>query len=80
MNAGAWSTAASGAPTQSVAQTSIVKRNQPPLHPGGAAGIREAQGASDRGILIASGLILASIVAALLLIEDEDGTVATGTN
>jgi len=55
--------------------------NEPPLNPGGAAGIRAAQGASDRGVLIASGFILAGIVAALLLIEDDDeDAVSTGTN
>jgi len=56
-----------------------IARNQPALTPAPAAGIREAQGASDRGVLIASGLILAGIVAALLLIDDDENTVSTGT-
>jgi len=56
-------------------------KNQPALAPAGAAGIRAAQGASDRGVLIASGVILAGIVAALLLIDnDDDDTVSTGSN
>jgi len=55
------------------------EKNNPPLRPAGAAGIREAQGASDRGVLIASGLILTGIVAAMLLIEDDDENTTTTT-
>ena len=50
-----------------------------PLKPGGAAGIREAQGASDNVALIASGVILAGIIAAVLLIDDDEDTVTTTT-
>jgi len=58
----------------------VVTKNEPPLKAGGPAGIRAAQGASDRGVLIASGLILTAIVAALLLTqEDDDDTVSTGS-
>jgi len=58
----------------------LVTQNQPPLKPAGSAGIRKAQGASDRGVLIASGLILAGIVAALVFIDDDENTVSTGSN
>ncbi len=79
LGAGSQSAAAPG--TQAPVRILGASSNEPPLNPGGAAGIRAAQGASDRGVLIASGLILAGIVAALLLIEDEDDdAVSTGTN
>jgi hypothetical protein len=69
----------SGSPAAAATASS---KNPAPLEPRGAAGIRLAQGSSDRGILIASGAILVAIVAALLLIEDDDDdtTANTGTN
>ena len=62
-------------------ESSSIAKNNAPLAPGRAASIREAQGVSDRGVLIASGLILAGIVAAMLLIDDDDDAVTTtGSN
>ena len=71
---------ATAAPASPVQTSAALLKNKPPLGPGGPAGIQRAQGASDRGVLIASGAILAAIVAALLLIEDDDDAVSTGTN
>ena len=69
------------APASRPQAAAIFPKNKAPLDPGGPAGIRLAQGASDRGVLIASGAILAAIVAALLLSEDDDDdAVSTGTN
>jgi len=56
VDARAQSAAAPGTQTQLAPRTSIALKNEPPISPGGAAGIRAAQGASDRGVLIASGL------------------------
>jgi hypothetical protein len=78
---GAGSQSAAAPRMQAPVRILAASGNEPPLNPGGAAGIRAAQGASDRSVLIASGLILAGIVAALLLIEDDDeDAVSTGTN
>lgn len=68
--------------SQAGAQTRTAMKNEFPLAPGGAAGVRKAQGASDRGVLIASGLILAGIVVAMLLIDDDEESppATTGSN
>ena len=60
-------------------QTSAVK-NESPLPPGGAAGIKEAQGIENSpwlGIGLVAGIIL---VAWLLLDDDEDDEAPTSTN
>ena len=59
-----------------VTQTHASK-NQPPLQPAGAAGIREAQGAADVDVWFISGLIVAAIVAAVLLADDDEATNST---
>jgi hypothetical protein len=69
-------TAVALAPT--APQSSVALRNEPALKPGSPAGIREAQGIADLDVWFISGLILASIVAALLLTEEDDSTDATG--
>ena len=58
---------------------SMMAKNEPPLKPGGAAGIRKAQGAADLDVWFISGLIVAAIVAALLLADDDDATNGTAT-
>jgi len=62
--------------TPVVTQT-YVSKNQPPLKPAGAAGIREAQGIADVDVWFISGLIVAAIVAALLLADDDEATNST---
>lgn len=79
LSTSAWS---AGEPTKQTAKTSVAK-NQSPLPAAGAAGIKQAQGAGDNSALILGGLILGSIVLAILLTEDDDdagGGPPTGTN
>ena len=79
----AWS---AGEPAKQPTQTSTVAKNKSPLPAAGAAGIKQAQGAGDNSALILGGLILGSIVLAILLTEDDDGSGGppvgppTGTN
>src|SRR5262245_29500326 len=68
-------------PQTQTGQSPAVPKNVPPLRSGGAAGIREAQGTEGPLRLIVGGLIVTSIVVAILLIEDDENTpVGTGTN
>ena len=71
----AWS---AGEPTKQTTQTSVATKNQAknqaPLPPGGAAGIKQAQGEGDNSALILGGLIVGSILLAILLTNDDDGT------
>jgi hypothetical protein len=74
---------AAGEPAKPTAQTSVAAKNQSPLPAAGAAGIKQAQGAGDNSALILGGLIVGSIVLALLLTdddEDHDSGPPTGTN
>ena len=78
----AWSAPAASAPvqTQSV-QQAAAPSNPSPLPPGGAAGIKKAQGLDDSpwfGI----GVVVALFVAGVLLLDDDDdddGGTSTGT-
>ena len=65
----AWS---AGEPTKQTTQT-VAAKNQSPLPAAGAAGIKQAQGAGDNSAWILGGLIVGSIVLAILLTEDDDG-------
>ena len=65
------------APRVVLAPQSATSKNEPPLRPAGAAGIREAQGAGDVDVWFISGLIVASIVAALLLADGDDTSDST---
>lgn len=56
---------------------SAVPANQPPLRPAGAAGIRESQGTADLDVWFITGLIVAAIVAAILLADDDEATNST---
>ena len=69
VSTGAW---AAGEPTKQTAQTSVAAKNQSPLPAGGAAGIKQAQGAGDNSALILGGLIIGTIVIAILLTEDDE--------
>jgi hypothetical protein len=66
---GAW---AAGEPAKQPAQTSLVAKNESPLPAGGAAGIKQAQGAGDNSGLILLGLIVGSIALAILLTDDDE--------
>jgi hypothetical protein len=68
-----------GSGTHGQGTVPATSQSAPPLKPGGPAGIKEAQGSSDRVSLIASGLILAGILAAVLLIDDDDDESVTTT-
>lgn len=67
----AWS---AGEPAKQTTQTSASAKNQSPLPAAGAAGIKQAQGAGDNSALILGGLILGSILLAILLTEDDNST------
>jgi hypothetical protein len=62
----AWS---AGEPAKQTTQTA--SKNQSPLPAGGAAGIKQAQGDGDNSALILGGLIVGSIVLAILLTDDD---------
>lgn len=77
----AWSaTGVSGTNTQAV-QTADAAKNQSPLPPGGAAGIKEAQGFEDSPWL-GIGLVAAAVVIAWILLDDheDDDNSSSGTN
>jgi len=63
---------AAGEPAKQTAQTSVAAKNQSPLPAAGAAGIKQAQGAGDNSALILGGLIVGSVVLALVLTDDND--------
>jgi hypothetical protein len=63
---------AAGEPTKQTAQTSVAAKNESPLPAGGAAGIKQAQGAADNSGWILAGLIAGSILLAILLTQDDD--------
>jgi hypothetical protein len=66
----AWS---AGEPAKQTTQTSTSTTNKSPLPPGGAAGIKQAQGEGDNSGIILAALLGGSILLALLLTEDDDG-------
>jgi len=73
------STSALSAPVQAAAPT----KNQSPLPPGRAAGIKQAQG-SQIDPLLAGGIVVGIFAVAALLIgdsdDDDDGATTTTTN
>jgi hypothetical protein len=76
---GSVSTSALSAPVPAAAPA----KNQSPLAPGRAAGIKQAQG-SQIDPLLAGGIVVGIFVIAALLIgdndDDDDGPTTTGTN
>jgi hypothetical protein len=52
-------------------------KNEPPLKPAGAAGIRQAQGSEDIDVWFISGLALAAIVWILVDNDDDDSSDST---
>ena len=79
----AWSatTAAVQAPTQ-VVQVPETAKNQSPLPPAGAAGIKEAQGFDEHSPWLGIGLVAAAVIIGWLLLDgdDEDDDSSSGTN
>jgi hypothetical protein len=78
----AWSATDSVGATQTQAAQSADSKNLSPLPPGGAAGIKEAQGIEDSPWL-GLGIVAAIIAVAWILIDDDDNdneTPTTGTN
>lgn len=65
------------AASQIQTQPSTVAKNEPPLKPAGAAGIRQAQGIEDIDVWFFSGLILAAIVWVLADSDDDDSSDST---
>lgn len=63
---------AAGEPTKQTAPTSVAAKNESPLPAGGAAGIKQAQGAADNSGWILAGLIVGSIALAILLTQDDE--------
>lgn len=57
-----------------------VARNEPPLRPGGPAGIHQAQGIEDVDVWIFSALILGAIIWVLVANGDDDSDSANGTD
>ena len=66
----AWSAPDATTQTQAV-QTADAVKNQSPLPPGGAAGIKQAQGFEDSPWL-GLGLVAAVVVIAWILLDDDD--------
>ena len=77
----AWSAGSEPSGTQA-AQSESAANNQAPLPPGGAAGIKEAQGVQDSPWL-GIGIVVALFVGGVLLLDDDDdddgATSTTGT-
>ncbi len=75
-NVGASASTAAGVP---IATPPGIAKNEPPLKPGGAAGIRQAQGIEDVDIWIFSGLILGAIIWVLVGNDNDDSDSTNGT-
>jgi len=73
----AWS--ATDTSTAQTVQTAGVAKNQSPLPPGGAAGIKEAQGFEDSPWL-GLGLVAAVVIIAWVLLDDDEDDSSSGTN
>jgi hypothetical protein len=67
-------------PPAATAPVSAVARNEPPLRPGGPAGIHRAQGIEDVDVWIFSGLILGAIIWVLVAGDDDDSDSTNGTD
>ena len=67
---------ASTASASASASRSTAAKNAPPLKPGGAAGIRQAQGIEDVDVWIIAGLALGAIIW-VLVGNDNDGSDST---
>jgi len=83
MSTSAWSAPVGSDPVQTQAvQSNAPANNQAPLPPGGAAGIKKAQGFEDSPWL-GIGVVLGLFVAGVLLLDDDDDddgvTSTTGT-
>ena len=80
---GSISTSAWSAPdTAGATQAQTVQKNFSPLPPGGAAGIKEAQGIEDSPWL-GLGIVAAIVIVAWILLDDDDDeeeAPSTGTN
>jgi hypothetical protein len=76
----AWSApdASNKVQTQAV-QTADAVKNQSPLPPGGAAGIREAQGIENSPWL-GLGLVAAAVIIAWILLDDDSDDSSSGTD
>ena len=59
---------------------STVAKNEPPLKPGGPAGIQQAQGIEDVDVWIFSGLILGAIIWVLVDSDNDDSDSTNDTN
>ena len=68
----AWSTTAAQVKTTDVVQTSDAAKNQAPLPPGGAAGIKQAQGAWENSPWVGIGLVILAVGIAWLLLDDDE--------
>jgi len=76
----AWSaTDTSNAVQAQTVQTADAAKNQSPLPPGGAAGIKEAQGIESSPWL-GLGLVAGAILIGWLLLDTDDDGSASGTN
>ena len=73
----AWS--ATDTLTAPAVQTAAVAKNQSPLPPGGAAGIKEAQGFEDSPWL-GLGLVAAAVIIAWVLLDGDDDDSSSGTD
>jgi len=65
------------AASQTQTQASTVAKNEAPLKPAGAAGIRQAQGIEDIDVWFFSGLMLAAIVWVLMDSDNDDSSDST---
>ena len=76
----AWSTTAAQGKTTDVVQTTDAAKNQAPLPPGGAAGIKQAQGTWESSPWVGIGLVVLAVGVAWLLLDDDDDDSSSGTD
>ena len=74
----AWSAADSSNNVQAV-QTAEVAKNQSPLPPGGAAGIKQAQGFVEEFPLLSVVLVVGVIALVWILLDEDDDDEATSS-
>ena len=74
----AWSAADTANNVQAV-QTADGAKNQSPLPPGGAAGIKQAQGFVEEFPLLSVALVVGAIALVWILLDEDDDDEATST-
>jgi hypothetical protein len=77
----AWSATTAPVKAQAeVVQVPDAAKNQSPLPPAGAAGIKQAQGFDEHSPWIGIGLVVLAVGVAWLLLDDDDDDSSSGTD